>query len=740
MNNYNFDVFSPTEFENFSRDLLQKHLGIYFQTFVDGRDNGIDLLSNKTQTIIQSKRYTKNFSQLMSSLKSEKIKVDELKPKRYILTTSVGLTPKNKDEIAKLLSPFILSTDDIYGKDDLNNLLNLYKNIELQYFKLWINSTNVLNKFIHSKIFNQTNFQREEIIEQSKFYVENQSLEDSINILNDNKCLIISGLPGVGKTTLANNIILRILDQIELDEFYYISSSIDEVYNVFVPDKKQLFYFDDFLGSNFLIDNLERNEDKRIIKLIERIQREKNKFIIFTTREYILKQAIIKYMALKSLNEEYGKYILDLASYTEEVKAKILYNHLFFKEADESFLLKFLKFRSYRKVVNHRNYSPRLVEAFVKEIALNNYQSIEDEDDFNDRIISLFDNPFNIWEESFKNHLSENDRIILTIIFSLNFINPTPLRIVKEVFFDEFKSTSMLDFDRSIETLEKCFITTTLLYSKDNLENHIILHNPSIGDFLINYFIKDSQYLINVLEKAKYIEQFLFANKYKNTSIKKFFEPKIVGYIIRSLENEEIPFFLSKDIAHVCERLTLIPISNDALNEVLLAIQPRLNAYIQKKNTFTESDINGIFTCWGNHSKFQIEDEDFIELFKKILASKYDLGILVAMHKLKCLNGELFEEITNLYKVSELVSDEINCLVENSSRDSIEDDISFLREINEIELYGLNFDEDIKTLEERLSDWEWQNESLEDIEYTKEDNNQKDEFNIDELFQRMIEK
>ncbi|MFP6812695.1 MAG: hypothetical protein VB956_05140, partial [Moraxella sp.] len=499
-------------------------------------------------------------------------------------------------------------------------------------------------------------------------------------------------------------------------------------------------YFDDFLGSNFLIDNLERNEDKRIIKLIERIQREKNKFIIFTTREYILKQAIIKYMALKSLNEEYGKYILDLASYTEEVKAKILYNHLFFKEADESFLLKFLKFRSYRKVVNHRNYSPRLVEAFVKEIALNNYQSIEDEDDFSDRIISLFDNPFNIWEESFKNHLSENDRIILTIIFSLNFINPTPLRIVKEVFFDEFKSTSMLDFDRSIETLEKCFITTTLLYSKDNLENHIILHNPSIGDFLINYFIKDSQYLINVLEKAKYIEQFLFANKYKNTSIKKFFEPKIVGYIIRSLENEEIPFFLSKDIAHVCERLTLIPISNDALNEVLLAIQPRLNAYIQKKNTFTESDINGIFTCWGNHSKFQIEDEDFIELFKKILASKYDLGILVAMHKLKCLNGELFEEITNLYKVSELVSDEINCLVENSSRDSIEDDISFLREINEIELYGLNFDEDIKTLEERLSDWEWENESLEDIEYTKEDNNQKDEFNIDELFQRMIEK
>ena len=76
MNNYNFDVFSPTEFENFSRDLLQKHLGIYFQTFVDGRDNGIDLLSNKTQTIIQSKRYTKNFFQLMSSLKSEKIKFD----------------------------------------------------------------------------------------------------------------------------------------------------------------------------------------------------------------------------------------------------------------------------------------------------------------------------------------------------------------------------------------------------------------------------------------------------------------------------------------------------------------------------------------------------------------------------------------------------------------------------------------------------------------------------------------
>ena len=43
MNNYDFLILSASEFERLTRDLLQKHLGCYIESFTSGRDGGIDL-------------------------------------------------------------------------------------------------------------------------------------------------------------------------------------------------------------------------------------------------------------------------------------------------------------------------------------------------------------------------------------------------------------------------------------------------------------------------------------------------------------------------------------------------------------------------------------------------------------------------------------------------------------------------------------------------------------------------
>jgi len=43
MNNYDFLTLSPNEFENLTRDLLQKKLGVFIETFTTGKDGGIDL-------------------------------------------------------------------------------------------------------------------------------------------------------------------------------------------------------------------------------------------------------------------------------------------------------------------------------------------------------------------------------------------------------------------------------------------------------------------------------------------------------------------------------------------------------------------------------------------------------------------------------------------------------------------------------------------------------------------------
>ena len=43
MLDYDFKILQPSEFECFSRDLLQAREGIFIESFADGRDKGIDL-------------------------------------------------------------------------------------------------------------------------------------------------------------------------------------------------------------------------------------------------------------------------------------------------------------------------------------------------------------------------------------------------------------------------------------------------------------------------------------------------------------------------------------------------------------------------------------------------------------------------------------------------------------------------------------------------------------------------
>src|SRR5262249_53817199 len=143
MANYDFRSLSSFEFEHLTRDLLQQELGIRLESFKTGRDGGIDLrysAGEKNDLIVQCKHFVDTpYRTFLSILEREEIpKVKRLGPNRYILATSKGLTPQNKEEIRKLFHPFCQNTADIYGRDDLNNLLGLHPEIEKRHFKLWL--------------------------------------------------------------------------------------------------------------------------------------------------------------------------------------------------------------------------------------------------------------------------------------------------------------------------------------------------------------------------------------------------------------------------------------------------------------------------------------------------------------------------------------------------------------------------------------------------------------------------
>ena len=127
MINYDFKILQPIEFECLSRDLIQARDEVFIESFTEGRDGGIDFrfaLSKDKLSVIQVKRYS-SYQSLLSVLKKEVVKVKKLSPNRYYICTSVGLTPDNKLEIQSIFGEDILNTQDILGKDDLNNLLGL---------------------------------------------------------------------------------------------------------------------------------------------------------------------------------------------------------------------------------------------------------------------------------------------------------------------------------------------------------------------------------------------------------------------------------------------------------------------------------------------------------------------------------------------------------------------------------------------------------------------------------------
>ncbi len=125
MSAYDFLGLSPSDFETLCHDLLERLLDVRLQEFVTGRDKGIDLRHAPVggrDWIVQCKHYARSGYATLKShmLKHELSKIQKLNPGRYILATSVGLSPSNVDELYELLSPHCNSKSDIVGMSDLN--------------------------------------------------------------------------------------------------------------------------------------------------------------------------------------------------------------------------------------------------------------------------------------------------------------------------------------------------------------------------------------------------------------------------------------------------------------------------------------------------------------------------------------------------------------------------------------------------------------------------------------------
>lgn len=149
---HDFSLVSPAQFETLSAALIGRDLNVRFEQFGVGPDGGIDgrYSNGPDVTILQAKHYEKSgISELKRVLGKERANIDRLAPKRYILSTSVSMTPAQKKILMEIIGPALLAPGDIYGKEDLEALLRAHPDVEEAHPELWSANAAVLSRVLN---------------------------------------------------------------------------------------------------------------------------------------------------------------------------------------------------------------------------------------------------------------------------------------------------------------------------------------------------------------------------------------------------------------------------------------------------------------------------------------------------------------------------------------------------------------------------------------------------------------
>jgi len=532
---------------------MSKKLGIELRRFAAGRDGGIDLTDNlfKKNIIVQVKHYTNtDISGLISSLKKEIPKVDELKPNQYYICCSKELSAAKVADIYAMFSDYMESGANIITLIEIDDFLARPENIDIvrKHYKLWISSTNILQDIYSNDIFIDCEVLLSNIHLDERFFVQTVAYDRALECLLKKKTLFITGDPGVGKTITSKMLVLyyatngyRVRYTTDGADLSALKRSLSQSKEV-----KEIILLDDCFGQAYF--NMKETQGNELLSLIKHVNLSKNKCLILNSRVTIYREAQTRTPELvRSFdNKEYKVHIIDMSAMSNIEKAKILYNHLYFNNIKDEYFESIKQNKNYRKIVDHPNYNPRIIEFVSNPYRYSDVPSSR----YFDFVLGHLNHPSKVWDDEYERKLSKIDRILLTTLFSLT-DTTAPLDLVKQCFNARIQSMSDVDitvnqFQNSLLRLQQAFIRIVDEKNKRTLS----MINPSVNDYIasrINTNTVEKRDLIDTATSVMQYKKMLTQNEFKYKMFSAFNDCSILNCFFDGDEEKAafITYFIS---------------------------------------------------------------------------------------------------------------------------------------------------------------------------------------------------